>query len=612
MYLHEEVIAEALTNLSNLHPFFGITFLVCKQAELPVGRMTSFPINKAEETFLGQFYHPDLSSKYFYQPFRTSSRAGKWLAPKYASSGSQSTRTRGHFAKAFLHERNTDQWGWARQYVAVLKEKLEQDGGERIPAFWLAAWLFRNRKWSQSSGAQAIVQVFLREFLFSREETNQLFEVSVPNLPRSIITHEIFDDRMLLKRIEPAPDASPEEGGTLRVLQLRNVGPARQLDFNPAERLSIITGDNGLGKTFLLECAWWSLTGQWAERPALPNLHNSSTTATIAFAIAGKEQEAPRKRTIPYSWDTQGWPEPKDRPTIPGLIVYARVDGSFAIWDPIRHRVGNDRSVLSLVFTRDQVLNGLDGKIEGLIRDWVRWQHSRDASTFNMFCRVLERLSPPDMVPLKPGQSVRLPHDSRDVPTLVHNYAVVPFSNESAGVRRIVTIAYLLVWAWSEHRVSSSLAKKAPQEKMVILVDEVEAHLHPKWQRVVLPALLDVTSLLSKQVKAQMIVATHSPLILASMESNFSDDIDKLFHLYLSHEEVQLDEVPFLKHGSVDAWLTSEVFEMKQARSQEGEDALEQAKRVLAESSSDLGRIRSVHASLAQALPPEDPFWPRW
>jgi len=217
------------------------------------------------------------------------------------------------------------------------------------------------------------------------------------------------------------------------------------------------------------------------------------------------------------------------------------------------------------------------------------------------------------MSPLKPGEPIRLPHDARDIPTLLHNYAVVPFTTESAGVRRIVTMAYLLVWAWNEHRVFSNLAKKPPQKKMVVLIDEVEAHLHPKWQRVVLPALLDVTNLLSDEMKAQMIVATHSPLILASLESTFSDEIDKLFHLFLhDSSHVQLQEIKFIKYGSVDAWLMSDVFELKQARSREGEDALEQAKRLLEESSSDVARIEDVHSRLVKVLPAEDPFWPRW
>lgn len=616
MYLRQEIISRALDYLGVLHPFFGITFLVCKQKKLPVGKMTSIPINNAEEQFLTRYYHPDPKSKYFFQPFRTSSRRGRWLSPKYPSSGSQSTRTRGQLAAAFLHKRDTDQWGWSESYIDVLRSKLEQDKSGQVPAFWLAAWLFRNLNWPEETSASDVVDTLLRDFFINEREAGALFDVSTHSLPASIWTPLASDDSVLLQSLEPAPDAAPKEGGTLRLMQLSNVGPAKQLDFSPAQRLSIITGDNGLGKTFVLECAWWALTGEWAERPALPNLRFGRTTPRITFAIAGSsENDIPQRRAIDYDWTTNRWPARKGRPTIPGLIVYARVDGSFAVWDPVRHgsETQGDRSTSSLLFTRDQVLNGLGEKIEGLIRDWVRWQNARDQSTFEIFCSVLERLSPPDMTPLKPGEPVRLPNDARDIPTLVHDYALVPFTTESAGVKRIVTIAYLLVWAWNEHRVYSKLAKRAAQNNMVILIDEIEAHLHPKWQRVVLPALLDVTSVLSRVVKPQVIIATHSPLILASMESVFLDDSDKLFNLYLeSNKEVRFDEIRFLKHGTIDAWLTSEIFELKQARSREGESALEQAKQLLAESASDSIRISTVHKQLKSVLPPEDPFWPRW
>ncbi len=42
----------------------------------------------------------------------------------------------------------------------------------------------------------------------------------------------------------------------LKELHLRNVGPAEALDVEFAERLNVFTGDNGLGKTFLLDMAW--------------------------------------------------------------------------------------------------------------------------------------------------------------------------------------------------------------------------------------------------------------------------------------------------------------------------------------------------------------------
>lgn len=46
-------------------------------------------------------------------------------------------------------------------------------------------------------------------------------------------------------------------------LNLQNVGPAPKLELSFAPRLNLITGDNGLGKSFLLDIAWWAMTRRW-------------------------------------------------------------------------------------------------------------------------------------------------------------------------------------------------------------------------------------------------------------------------------------------------------------------------------------------------------------
>ncbi len=57
----------------------------------------------------------------------------------------------------------------------------------------------------------------------------------------------------------------------LSYLKLNGVGPAEDLLFEPGDRLNVIAGDNGLGKSFLLERAWWALSGEWADLQAYPN-----------------------------------------------------------------------------------------------------------------------------------------------------------------------------------------------------------------------------------------------------------------------------------------------------------------------------------------------------
>lgn len=72
----------------------------------------------------------------------------------------------------------------------------------------------------------------------------------------------------------------------LKLLSLKGVGPAEK--FGPVEfapRLNFITGDNGLGKSFLLDAAWWALTRTWARgSEAIPR--ESSSSASIEFAFS--------------------------------------------------------------------------------------------------------------------------------------------------------------------------------------------------------------------------------------------------------------------------------------------------------------------------------------
>ena len=454
------------------------------------------------------------------------------------------------------------------------------------------------------------------DYHITNSEVEQLFDGDVPRLHDKSM---VFQDKAAswndLRLLLPAPpDAKPDQGGTLSYLATSGLGPAHRFVLEPAQRLSLITGDNGLGKSFLLEAAWWSLTGTWAGRPSYPSPAQRDKPVEISFAIEGEHSKAARK-TIAFDWKSLSWPAPKNRPTIAGLIVYARVDGSFAVWDPARQALpGSDPTKLDGgVFTSAEVWDGLPGRIEGLIRDWVRWQSSPQGDQFKSFEKVLTKLSPPDLGQLRPGQTVRIPGDPRDIPTLIHPYGETAIVYASAGVRRIVTLAYLVVWAWHEHLVAASMAQTRPQRRMVVLVDELEAHLHPKWQRALLPALLELSQVLAPTLQAQYIVATHSPLVMASAESIFSDETDKLFHLDMeSSNEISLKELDFVAFGDVSSWLTSPVFELRHARSNEGEAAIEDAKSIQLRGQGTVGEIREIHERLRRHIASDDRFWPRW
>ena len=107
-------------------------------------------------------------------------------------------------------------------------------------------------------------------------------KINVPLFGEEKITWE------KLKTIIGTPENEPEESGVLEYLEISGVGPARELIFEPAERLNLLAGDNGLGKSFILDCAWWALTGNWAGIPAYPR--DWADEPTISFKVAGQSK----------------------------------------------------------------------------------------------------------------------------------------------------------------------------------------------------------------------------------------------------------------------------------------------------------------------------------
>lgn len=610
MFFTCEQIAKSIAALADVHPFHGITFLVCKKAELPVGQKIVFPLDSETGAFLRNYHRIDPGSDWFFQPFKSNK---DWVKPDYASSGLQAINTQ-TFGNAFIHEPNTRIWGWSPNYVSILAARLPRK--KRIPVFHLAVWLYKERDWPNNSSVPDVINCFLRDFSITDEDKKELFDLSPPQiLPIENIWQVSKSSWHDLRKVLPQPpDAKPDQGGTLAYLETWGLGPAEHLVLEPADRLTLITGDNGLGKSFLLECAWWALTGEWTCMPAFPNPGKQRGRTEINYKIEGEHAKS-EKKTIPFDWKSLSWPQSTKRPTIPGLIVYARVDGSFAVWDPAK-QVGvssNLKRVNSSVFTSEQVWDGLQGRIEGLIRDWIRWQSNPSKYPFETFTRVLASLSPPDLGILEPGDPVRIPGDPRDIPTIKHPYGVTPIVYDSAGVRRIITLAYLIVWAWNEHVVTTELARTLPERRIVVLVDEMEAHLHPRWQRTVLPALMSIGEMLAPQLHVQFLVATHSPLVMASAEPIFNDKTDSLVHLDLADTgEVSLNEMDFIRYGDVSSWLTSDVFELKHARNSAAEAAIENAKALQLQQDVTAEEVREASSRLVRYLASDDKFWPRW
>jgi hypothetical protein len=612
MYLTPEQIIRSIRNLRNIHPFYGITFFACKGIKLPVDNIIELSLDYVTKMFMEKTHKIKPDSKYYFQPYKTIQKAKQWLEDRYPSNGLQAINTQ-TFKDVFIHERNGKTWGWQKNYIRILEEKLNKN---KLPAFDLAIWLFKYEKWDGNLSGQIILDKFYSHFHITDEEKKALFDTTINNNLSFIKLREKmpeWDD--FSSAISLPPDASPARGATLSCIEIKNIGNFPDLIMEPSRRLNLITGDNGLGKSFLLECSWWALTNTWPDLPISPTNLSGKKHASITYKLTGING-LPVEKTVIYDIKNAGWPGQGDKKkeTTPGLIIYARVDGSYAVWDPIRQNIKEQTPAKKNIFTRDDIWNGIPGSIEGLIRDWVKWQNTPEKYPFEVFERILERMSPPDLGVLKPGTIRRILNDNREMPTILHSYGETPIVYASAGVKRIITLAYLIVWTWNEHNVEAELRNSTPENRMVIIIDEIEAHLHPKWQRVILSALVDLQQFLSSKLEIQFIISTHSPLILASAETLFNETTDSLYNFKLDTNSnlVLLEKLEFIKYGQVNMWLTSPIFNLGQARSCEAEEAISQAKRLQLMANPDKQKIGLIHKQLLESLAENDPFWPRW
>ncbi len=612
MYLSAEAVLKAISILrEQVHPFIGITFVACKAFNLPVGHEAEVSIDTLTRAHMDEHHRIDKRSAFFFQPFKGGARW--WVDKKYPSSGLQTINTQ-TFPSAFLHARNSKTWGFQNDYLQSIRRVLsERNFSDVIPVDALAVWLFKDDDLGQVSDLEDLVQRFFQRYNISPAEQDALFG------SRAMLQQLRFDAAFsdappemtaILRELSAPPDAEAEGGRTITSMRLINAGPAREMSIDFGQRLSIVTGDNGLGKSFLLDFAWWAATGMWADREALPQFEGLKVAPEVAYTLSGSSGRLANFRST-FDQKAMAWSRQKGAMTIEAIAVFSRADGSFAIADPVRTRFNKGVDVAGSLKPSD-VWNGRQPIIEGLIRDWVRWQNSSDRKTFDQFTTILKRLSPEDLGTLVPGDNVRLPGDPREIPTIRHRYGSVPVTHASSGVQRVLLLAYLIIWSWQEHEIASKGLGVPPLRRMLVIVDELEAHLHPKWQRIVLPALLNTGDVLSGELAIQMIAATHSPMILASLETTFDQSIDRLYHLFGSGPNVHLEETQFIKYGDASGWLTSPLFGLRHARSREAERAIEDAKAVQLSEDPDPAQVAEISDRLRQFLANDDRFWPRW
>ena len=174
---------------------------------------------------------------------------------------------------------------------------------------------------------------------------------------------------------------------------------------------------------------------------------------------------------------------------------------------------------------------------------------------------------------------------------------IIPLQRLSQGISSLLTwVGTLLerlyeVYGESQHPES---------EKALVLLDEVDAHLHPKWQYQLIPLLRDVFPNL------QVLATTHSPLIVANLQP--PDGL--CYHLLrdggrggVTAEPVLLES---LRGMRADQILTGPAFDLDSTRDRGTLALLEEYSELLAIeelTESQRGRLAQLSSHLERDVP---------
>jgi predicted ATP-binding protein involved in virulence len=144
------------------------------------------------------------------------------------------------------------------------------------------------------------------------------------------------------------------------------------------------------------------------------------------------------------------------------------------------------------------------------------------------------------------------------------------------------------------------------EEPVIILVDEIDLHLHPKWQRQIFDFLE------TRFPKAQFIVTAHSPLIVQSAPKDANIIVlkkEKVGDEYV----VKIDnDKNFVRNWRVDQILSSDLFDNVSIRNDDIEQQMEERTRLLKRNDLNdkekkrLAELNEISHALPTANNPED------
>ena len=371
--------------------------------------------------------------------------------------------------------------------------------------------------------------------------------------------------------------------GERQVLQLAD-------DQGRPAQWTLLLGDNGVGKTTLLQCLAWMRpvpylgTGEEEDtrKEIQPALTDEENDVLASLLRAGSKITLELKasatigRSLPGDDTVQSACEPKGG-SIETSISMVGEDGWLQKLDP--HRVTYENDDITLIepplfaygAARHMGKSNLDNKAladplaslfsssielydaeERLLElDYLALKNERHENRLKkikqVFAAILPDVSGESSIRIM-GPKTREDFGEAGGVRFTTPYGDVPLSGLSLGYQ--TTLAWVL-------DLAIRLNKYYPEsdnplaEPAIVLVDEIDLHLHPRWQR-------QITEYLTQHFpKTQFIATAHSPLMVQSAADA------NLVVLQEEDGQVRIENHPhFVEGWRADQILTSKLFDV--------------------------------------------------